>query len=57
MTLQTGNIPSAEQTEALKNELKELLKTQEVIDNIPENERQLMIEAANSSTIRRKGGK
>lgn len=56
MTLDVGTVPSAEQTEELKKQLKELIGTQETINNIPAKERQAMVEAANASTIRRKGG-
>ncbi|KAM4058840.1 hypothetical protein HRG_008275 [Hirsutella rhossiliensis] len=49
-----STVPSAEQTEELKAELRELARTQEVINSIPESERRAMIEAATASTIRRK---
>jgi hypothetical protein len=36
--LQVGTIPSAEQTEVLNKELKELAGSKEAIDNIPDEE-------------------
>ncbi|OAX80132.1 hypothetical protein ACJ72_05539 [Emergomyces africanus] len=50
---QTDTVPTAEDTEQLKQDLSDLTKTQEIIDQIPDQEWQLMIEAANSSTIKR----
>ncbi|EDN06611.1 hypothetical protein I7I51_09018 [Histoplasma capsulatum] len=50
---QTDTVPTAEETEQLKKNLSDLIKTQEIIDQIPDQERQLMIEAANASTIKR----
>lgn len=51
--MRASNVPSAEKTEKLKAKLGELVKMQEAINNIPEAERMIMIEAANASTIRR----
>lgn len=50
-------IPSAEQTEELKKTLKELLEVKDVIDGLSDRDRQLMTEAANASTIRRRANK
>ncbi|KAK2808388.1 hypothetical protein FQN50_004773 [Emmonsiellopsis sp. PD_5] len=50
-------VPSAEQTEGLKKHLKSLIEAREVIDSISEKDRQLMIEAAGASTIKRKENK
>ena len=50
-------IPSAEQTEDLKKTLKGLLEVKDVIDGLSDRDRQLMTEAANASTIRRRGNK
>jgi hypothetical protein len=50
-------IPSAEQTEELKKTLKGLLEVKEVIDGLSDRDKQLMTEAANASTIRRRGKK
>jgi hypothetical protein len=50
-------IPSAEQTEELKKTLKELLGVKDVIDGLSARDKQLMTEAANASTIRRRGNK
>lgn len=47
-------VPSAEQTEGLKKTLRELLDAKEGIDGISDRDRQLMVEAANSSTIKRR---
>lgn len=55
--LQTDSIPSAEETEELKRQLRELIQTRELVDSIPPAELQMMVQAANSSTIRRKGAK
>ncbi|KAG9258666.1 uncharacterized protein F5Z01DRAFT_643862 [Emericellopsis atlantica] len=52
--LRSSVVPSAEQTEELKKDLRELVKTKEALGNIPAAELQLMMEAANASTIRRK---
>jgi hypothetical protein len=41
----------------LKKTLKELLGIKDVIDGLSDRDRQLMTEAANASTIRRRGNK
>lgn len=50
---ETNTVPTAEQTEQFKKDLAELVETKEAIDQIPERERQMMMEAANASTIKR----
>jgi Ribonuclease G/E len=54
MGLAVGTVPSNEQTEELKADLKDLLSTQEAINKLSSSEKQLMIAAANSSKARRK---
>ena len=51
----TGTVPSADQTEQYKQELKELLATQEAINKLSPAEKQIMNQAANTSKARRKG--
>ncbi|KEY72773.1 hypothetical protein S7711_10586 [Stachybotrys chartarum IBT 7711] len=55
--LRTSNPPTAEQVKSLKGDLRDIVATKEAIDNIPAKERELMIQAANASTVRRKGNK
>ncbi|EGE85352.1 hypothetical protein BDBG_09501 [Blastomyces gilchristii SLH14081] len=50
---QTDPVPTAEETEQLKKNLSDLIKTQEIFNQIPDQQRQLMVEAANASTIKR----
>ncbi|PGG95546.1 hypothetical protein AJ80_09942 [Polytolypa hystricis UAMH7299] len=47
-------IPSAQQTEGLKKHLKELIATQELLNNVSESDLRAMTKAANASTIKRK---
>ncbi|PYI02491.1 hypothetical protein BO78DRAFT_422537 [Aspergillus sclerotiicarbonarius CBS 121057] len=51
------DIPTAAQTEECKETLKELTAIKQVIDGIPARERQMMLDAAYASTIRRKDNK
>ncbi|EXJ86739.1 hypothetical protein A1O3_03693 [Capronia epimyces CBS 606.96] len=53
--LAKGTVPSGDQTEQYKQELKELLAAQEAIDKLSPLERQIMSQAANTSKARRKG--
>jgi hypothetical protein len=55
--LRKDTVPTAEQTEQFKRELKELLATQEALNKLSLSERQIMYQAANTSKARRKGGK
>lgn len=55
--LAAGTVPSSEETEELKQELKELVTTQEAISKLSSAERQIMTQAANSSKARRKGAR
>ncbi|KAK2808893.1 hypothetical protein FQN50_004369 [Emmonsiellopsis sp. PD_5] len=52
--VQADNIPSPEHAENLKKQLKELTGTKELMDSIPSEEWQMMVQAANASTIKRK---
>ncbi|KAK2737075.1 hypothetical protein FQN55_001287 [Onygenales sp. PD_40] len=52
--VQVDKVPSSEQAEALKNQLRELTGTKELIDSIPSEEWQMMVQVANASTIKRK---
>ncbi len=56
VTIHASTVPSNEQTEAYKKELKELLQMKETLDKLTEEEKQVMIQAANSSKARRKDG-
>ncbi|OJD16131.1 hypothetical protein ACJ73_08910 [Blastomyces percursus] len=53
IVFQTDTVPTAEEREQLKKNLSDLIKTQEIFDQIPDQERQLMIAAANASTTKR----
>lgn len=52
--LSTGTVPSAEQTEHYKEELKALLAMQETSNKLSDVEKQMMDAAANSNKARRK---
>jgi hypothetical protein len=51
-----GTVPSDEQSEELKNKLKEALATQEAITKLSTAEMNLMNQAANSSRAKRREG-
>ena len=50
-------MPSAEQMQQYKQELKELLAAQEAINKLSPQKRQVMNQAANTSKARRKGAR
>ncbi|KAL9126295.1 MAG: hypothetical protein Q9217_004644, partial [Psora testacea] len=52
-----GAVPSAEQSEELKKELEEALKTQDAINNLSTIEKELMAQAAKESIKKRRKGK
>ncbi|KAL9105355.1 MAG: hypothetical protein Q9227_009443 [Pyrenula ochraceoflavens] len=55
--LNTGTVPSDEQTEEYKQYLRSLLATQEAINKLSDQEKQFLNAAANSSKARRKEGR
>ena len=57
MALDAKTVPSNEQTEELKGELRKIIAHREALDKLSEAEKNVMILAANTSKARRKGGK
>ena len=55
ISLSSTVAPSAEQTESYKEHLRELLAVEKDFDDLPGQERDLMIQAANSSKVKEKG--
>ncbi|MCJ1387870.1 hypothetical protein MMC18_000713 [Xylographa bjoerkii] len=53
IALKVGEVPSTEQAEALKKELKEALQVQEILDNLSPQEKENMSRMANLSRGRR----
>lgn len=51
--LKVGQVPSTDQAEALKKELKEALQVQEILDNLSPQEKENMTRMANLSRGRR----
>lgn len=51
--LKVGEVPSTEQAEALKKELKEALEVQQILDNLSPQEKENMTRMANLSRGRR----
>ncbi|KAJ5291430.1 hypothetical protein N7478_000681 [Penicillium angulare] len=47
-------VPSEEQTEQLKKELREMMQAKEAIDGLSDRDRQIMLQVANASTIKRR---